>query len=85
MGANAAYAGDCRADAHPGAYAARLSPVRPEVCAAGLVVEDGLIRRVGPPAELEQQGPDETVVGDPSRHLALPGLVNAHHHDVAVR
>lgn len=47
-----------------------------------IVVEDGVIRRVGSLAELEQQGPFESVIGDPHRHLALPGMVNGHHHSL---
>jgi cytosine/adenosine deaminase-related metal-dependent hydrolase len=48
----------------------------------GLLVEDGVIRRVGPLAEVEQAGPFEQVVGDSQRHLALPGFVNGHHHSL---
>jgi 5-methylthioadenosine/S-adenosylhomocysteine deaminase len=47
-----------------------------------LLVEDGVIRRVGPLAELEQAGPFDVVIGDPRRHLALPGFVNGHHHSL---
>jgi 5-methylthioadenosine/S-adenosylhomocysteine deaminase len=46
-----------------------------------LLIEDGVIRRVGPRAELEQAGPFDLVIGD-ARHLALPGLVNGHHHSL---
>ena len=47
-----------------------------------LLIADGLIQQVGPIAELEQQGPFDQVLGDPERHLALPGFVNGHHHSL---
>jgi cytosine/adenosine deaminase-related metal-dependent hydrolase len=47
---------------------------------AGVVVEDGTIQEVRPLKDLEDHGPWDTVLGDPARHLVLPGFVNAHHH-----
>jgi 5-methylthioadenosine/S-adenosylhomocysteine deaminase len=58
------------------------STTRRELQPGGLVIEDGAIARVGPLAELEQQGPYDTVLGDPHHHLAMPGFVNAHHHSL---
>lgn len=49
---------------------------------AGILVEDGAIRRVGPLPELEREGPFEAVLGNPERHLALPGMLNGHHHSL---
>src|SRR3954452_25602315 len=56
------------------------SATAPTVSNGGIAVEDGVIRRVGPLSDLEREGPYDAVVGDPERHLALPGLVNGHHH-----
>jgi len=47
-----------------------------------IVVEDGIIKRVGPLKELEANGPYENLLGDPDRHLVLPGFVNGHHHSL---
>jgi 5-methylthioadenosine/S-adenosylhomocysteine deaminase len=56
------------------------SDAQPTVVGGAIAVEDGMIRRVGPLAALEREGPYDTVIGDPERHLAFPGLVNGHHH-----
>ncbi len=56
------------------------SAAQPTVPNGAIAVEDGVIRRVGPLPDLEREGPYDAVVGDPQRHLALPGLVNGHHH-----
>src|SRR6266496_2759583 len=56
------------------------SPGQTPLSPGALAVEDGVIRRVGPLAALEREGPYDAIVGDPARHLALPGLVNGHHH-----
>jgi cytosine/adenosine deaminase-related metal-dependent hydrolase len=53
-----------------------------DMSGGGILVEDGLIRHVGPLAALQRQGPFDTVVGDPDRHVALPGMVNGHHHSL---
>ncbi|MBI2087784.1 MAG: amidohydrolase family protein [Deltaproteobacteria bacterium] len=45
-----------------------------------IVVENGVIRSIGPLGEFEANGPYEMLLGDPERHLALPGFVNGHHH-----
>jgi 8-oxoguanine deaminase len=49
-----------------------------EDAARGLVVEDGLIAEVV--ARGRQPGAPVEAVFDASRHVVLPGLVNAHHH-----
>lgn len=50
---------------------------RRELRNAGLYAEDGIIRRVGPTAELPASA--DTVL-DLSGQIVLPGLVNTHHH-----
>jgi 5-methylthioadenosine/S-adenosylhomocysteine deaminase len=47
-----------------------------------LIVEDGRVLRSGPRAELQQQGPFDTVLGSPA-HFVMPGLVNGHFHSEA--
>src|ERR1051326_435400 len=56
------------------------SNVHGNIPAGALIVEDGVIRRVATLAALEQAGPFDAVIGDPTRHLVLPGFVNGHHH-----
>jgi len=46
---------------------------------AGLVVVDGIIREIGPIADLRARHPDAPVTGGPSFKIT-PGFVNAHHH-----
>ena len=50
---------------------------RRELKGAGLYAEDGVIRQVGPDAELPQSA--DTVI-DCSGQILLPGFVNTHHH-----
>jgi 5-methylthioadenosine/S-adenosylhomocysteine deaminase len=46
---------------------------------AGVVSVDGIIREIGPIAELRARYPDASVCGD--RNFAItPGFINAHHH-----
>ena len=58
------------------------SAMQPVVRSGGITIEDGVIREVGPLAELERKGPYDTVLGDQERHLALPGFINGHHHSL---
>ncbi len=58
------------------------SAIQPVVRSGGITIEDGVIREVGPLAELERKGPYDTVLGDQERHLALPGFINGHHHSL---
>lgn len=48
-----------------------------EIRDGGLLIEDGVVSKVGPTAELPDSA-DEVV--DLRDHLVLPGLVNTHHH-----
>src|SRR5271167_1000094 len=50
---------------------------RRELKNAGLYAEDGIIKQVGPTAELPSAA--DTVI-DLTGQIALPGFVNAHHH-----
>jgi 8-oxoguanine deaminase len=50
---------------------------RRELKDAGLYAEDGIIKQVGPTAELPSTA--DTVI-DLTGQIALPGFVNAHHH-----
>src|SRR5829696_6920616 len=59
-----------------------LAEGQPPLTASGVVIEDGSITRVAPLAELEATGPYDAVVGDAARHVALPGLINGHHHSL---
>jgi 5-methylthioadenosine/S-adenosylhomocysteine deaminase len=58
------------------------SPRHGTVRHGALLVEEGVIRQIGPLAELEGKGPFDQVLGDPERHIALPGFVNSHHHSL---
>ena len=50
---------------------------RRELQDAGLYAEDGLIRQVGPNAELPSAA--DTII-DATDQIVLPGFVNTHHH-----
>jgi cytosine/adenosine deaminase-related metal-dependent hydrolase len=58
------------------------SALHGDISNGGLIVEDGRISNVGPLEALRQQGPFDVVVGDANRHIALPGMVNGHHHSL---
>lgn len=58
------------------------SPTRGNIRSGAIAVENGVVRRIGPLEELEANGPYDTTLGDPERHLALPGFVNGHHHSL---
>lgn len=44
------------------------------------IVDDGRITRIGLLEQLANEGTFDREVGSESRHIALPGFVNAHHH-----
>lgn len=54
-----------------------LDPQRRRIHGGGLFARDGVIRQVGPTAELPARA---DVVIDAGRMAILPGLVNTHHH-----
>jgi 8-oxoguanine deaminase len=56
---------------------ATMDDTRREIAGGGVYIEDGRIIAVGPSAELPQIA-DEII--DLKGHVALPGLVNTHHH-----
>lgn len=47
---------------------------------AGVVIEGNRILAIGPVEQMSVHGPFAAVIGDSSRHIVVPGLVNAHHH-----
>ena len=49
------------------------------VAHGALIVEDDSVVRVGPRAELENDGPFDKVLGS-DRHFVMPGFVNCHYH-----
>lgn len=58
------------------------SPALGNIRSGAIAVENGVIRRVGPLEALEADGRYDELLGDPERHLALPGFVNGHHHSL---
>jgi 5-methylthioadenosine/S-adenosylhomocysteine deaminase len=48
----------------------------------GAIIEDGVIVAIGPLAEIQSQGPFDRTIGDAETHIAIPGLVNGHHHSL---
>ena len=54
------------------------APAGREIAGAALLVEDKVIRAVGPMAAFEAVAADRVV--DLSGHVVMPGLVNTHHH-----
>ena len=45
-----------------------------------VVITDGVVSAIGPYESLAEWGPFQEQVGDPSRHIVMPGLINGHHH-----
>ena len=56
---------------------ATMDDDRREIAGGGLFVRDGVIEQVGPTSELPSSA-DRVI--DLTDHLALPGLINTHHH-----
>ena len=54
----------------------------PFITDGALIVEDGRVRRSGPRADLQEQGPFDLVLGS-AEHFVVPGFVNGHFHSEA--
>lgn len=55
-----------------------------EICDAAVFIRGNLIEWVGLTTDLPKQLQQADVVHDLSDHVALPGLVNTHHHSKAL-
>ncbi len=59
-------------------YLATMDETRREIPDAAVYVRDNIIEAVGKLAEMPSDSADRVI--DLSRHVALPGLINTHHH-----
>lgn len=61
-------------------YILTLKAGEPPIEDGAIIVSNGTIERVGKSEEISKLGPFDYELGDPNSDIAIPGLINAHHH-----